>query len=115
MHKSWLSANKPPASFLAEYRADVPELSTSFAELPKATIKPGARDPKTHVQMALAIGVAVRCDGCIGLRTEDAIHCGVVQKECDGTIGIVVSTSGSPSFAHGAQVRGAFHPLNDKA
>lgn len=115
MHRSWPSANKPPASFLAEYRADVPELSASFAQLPKATIKLGALDPKTHVQMALAIGVAVRCDGCIGLRTEDAIHCGAVQKECDGTVGIVVSTSDSPSFAHGAQVRGAFHQLSDEA
>ncbi|MEM9440513.1 MAG: carboxymuconolactone decarboxylase family protein [Pseudomonadota bacterium] len=115
MHRSWPSANKPPTSFLAEYRADVPELSASFAELPKATIKPGALDPKTHVQMALAIGIAVRCDVCIGLGTEDAIHCGAVQKECEGTIGIVVFTSNSSSFAHGAQVLGAFHQLSDEA
>ena len=64
---------KQITSNLAPLRASAPQVMKSFAEMGKAAIADGALDAKTKELIALAIGVATRCDGCIGVHTDAAI------------------------------------------
>ena len=45
---------------------DSPDLMKSFNQLSQTAMRDGVIDPKTKELIALAIGVAARCDGCIG-------------------------------------------------
>ena len=61
---------KQITSNLAPLRASAPQVMKSFAEMGKAAIADGALDAKTKELIALAIGVATRCDGCIGFHAK---------------------------------------------
>ena len=74
MISDWPSANKELSEALASYRQAGPEVASAFAGLAKAATRQGALDPKTKELIALAIGIAGRCDGCIGFHTEAAIR-----------------------------------------
>ena len=54
------------SSSMAGLRQDIPEVMKGFSALAHAATQNGALDKKTKELIALAIGVAVRCDGCIG-------------------------------------------------
>lgn len=115
MNTSWPSANQRLSKILSGYRKEAPDVAASFSELAKAAIKPGALDSKTKELMALAIGIAARCDGCIGFHTEAAIRYGATREEIVETIGVAVYMGGGPSYVYGGQVLEAFDQLNNKA
>ena len=48
----------------------------AFSALAQAATRDGALDKKTKELIALAIGVATRCDGCIGFHTEALVRLG---------------------------------------
>jgi AhpD family alkylhydroperoxidase len=48
----------------------------AFTALHRATTRPAVLDTKTKERMALAIGAAMRCDGCVALHTPDAPRAG---------------------------------------
>lgn len=50
---------------LATLRADVPEVMQGFNDMARAATRDGALDKKTKELIALALGVAARCDGCL--------------------------------------------------
>ena len=43
----------------------IPDQMAGFAQLGDATYKDGALSPKQKELIALAIGITVRCDGCV--------------------------------------------------
>ena len=111
MNDDWPSANRSLAKLIADYRKDAPEVAASFSGLAKAAIRPGALDSKTKELMALAVGIAARCDGCIGFHTEAAIRYGATREEVVETISVAVYMGGGPSYVYGAQVLEAFDQL----
>lgn len=114
MISDWPAANKDLSEALATYRQAGPEVASAFAGLAKAATKPGALDPKTKELIALAIGIAGRCDGCIGFHTEAAIRHGASRDEVVETIGVATYMGGGPSFVYGAQALLAFDQLSDR-
>ncbi len=115
MNTSWRSANQTLSRMLSGYRKEGPEVAASFSELAKAAIKPGVINSKTKELMALAIGIAARCDGCIGFHTEAAIRYGATREEVVETIGVAIYMGGGPSYVYGGQVLEAFDQLNEQA
>ncbi|PLC50069.1 hypothetical protein CR159_10085 [Pollutimonas subterranea] len=57
-------------SNLAPLHQNIPRVMKGFGDIGKAAITDGALDAKTKELIALAIGVAVRCDGCIGFHSK---------------------------------------------
>jgi AhpD family alkylhydroperoxidase len=55
---------------LKTLRGDIGPTMLGFSSMAQAATKPGALDKKTKELIALAIGVATHCDGCIGFHTE---------------------------------------------
>ena len=115
MINDWPSANQELSKALATYRQAAPEVASAFSELAKAATKPAAIDPKTKELIALAIGIAGRCDGCIGFHTEAAIRHGASRDEIVDTIGVATYMGGGPSYVYGAQALLAFDQLADQS
>jgi AhpD family alkylhydroperoxidase len=66
---------------LGELGSELPGPMSGFARLHKKAVETGALDAKTKELMALAIGIAVRCEGCIAYHTHDAIQAGATRQE----------------------------------
>ena len=64
MHKDWQAIAKELSGLMGEARKGAPEPWAGFASLAKAATAPGALDAKTKELIALALGIAARCDGC---------------------------------------------------
>ena len=111
MDQNWPGANRSLSKLIAGYREDAPEVGSAFTGIAKAAIKPDVLDSKTKELMALAIGIAARCDGCIGFHIEAAIKYGATREEVVETIGVAVYMGGGPSYVYGAQVLEAFEQL----
>ena len=60
-----------------------PQTIQAFTALHRVTMTPGALDPKTKELIALAIGIATHCDGCIAFHTHDALKAGATEAEED--------------------------------
>lgn len=82
----------------------LPELMKAFYSLSKNASTPGALDTKTKELMALAIGVATRCDGCIAFHTKAALKAGASKEEIMETIGVTVMMGGGPSLMYATHV-----------
>ena len=111
MDGEWPTANRSLSKLIAGYREEAPDVGAAFSAIAKAAIKQGALDSKTKELMALAIGIAARCDGCIGFHTEAAIKYGATREEVVETIGVAVYMGGGPSYVYGAQALDAFNQL----
>jgi AhpD family alkylhydroperoxidase len=58
----------------------------------------GALNRKTKELIALALGVAAHCDGCIGFHVETLVKLGATRQEVEETLGMAVYMGGGPSL-----------------
>lgn len=108
MHKDWTALTQSLSKAMADTRKGIPEVAQGFAALAKAATADGALDPKTKELIAVAIAIAVRCDGCIGFHTKAALSQGASRQEMLETIGMAMYMGGGPSFIYGAQALEAY-------
>lgn len=87
---------------LGQLGQEMPGPMSGFARLHKKAIEDGALSAKTKELMALAISVAVRCEGCIAYHTHDAIAAGATRQELLETIGIAILMGGGPASMYAA-------------
>ena len=80
-----------------------PETMAGFAAMHEASAAPGALDTKVKELLALAVGVAVHCDGCIAYHAHDAIAAGATREEITETIAVAVMMGGGPAVVYGSQ------------
>jgi AhpD family alkylhydroperoxidase len=80
-----------------------PDVMAGFGALHEATSADGALDAKTKELIALSIGIAVHCDGCISYHTHDALTAGASREEIIETIGVAVMMGGGPSVVYGCE------------
>lgn len=99
---SEISANLVPLS------ADLSPVLKAFHELGKAATSAGALDAKTKELIALAIGVAVHCDGCIGFHTKALVKLGASKAEIEETLGMAVYMGGGPSLMYASNAMAAY-------
>lgn len=89
------------------------EVMTAFGQLSHAATKDGALDKKTKELMALAIAVAVRCDGCIGFHVKALVKLGVTKEEIDEVCGMSVYMGGGPSLMYAAEALRAYDEFSE--
>lgn len=100
---------------LAELRRTIPDTAAGFSQLAKAAGKAGALDPKTKELIALGIGIAARCDGCIGFHVKALVRLGATREEIAETVGMTVYMGGGPSLMYGAKALAAYDALSAAA
>ena len=91
---------------------DIPETMGAFSKLHKASIGDGALDSKTKELIALAIGVVVRCNGCIAVHVHDALHAGASREEIIETLGVAILMGGGPAVMYAVEALDAIEQFN---
>ncbi len=112
---NWKDFLKETTGELGALNKQMPDVASGFQALAKAATKDGALDPKTKELIALAIGVAARCDACIGYHVKACIRHGATREEIVETIGMCVYMGGGPALMYGAKALKAFDDFTEAA
>ena len=115
MHKDWPGLAAGLSAPLRELRGGAPEVMKAFSGLARAALEPKALDTKTKELIALAIGVATRCDACIAFHADAALRTGATREEVMETLGMAVYMGAGPSVMYAAQAVEAFDQFTAKA
>lgn len=102
MEKNYLEITKNISANLKVLRKDIADTMQGFSAMAQAATKDGALDKKTKELIALAIGVASRCDGCIGFHSEALAKLGATREEVEETLGMAIYMGGGPSLMYAA-------------
>ncbi len=108
MSKDYKQITKDISGSLAKLRVEAPEMMKGFSDLAAAATKDGALDKKTKELIALALGVAARCDGCLGFHTQALSKLGASKQEVVETLGMATYMGGGPSLMYAADALSAF-------
>ncbi len=112
MQKSYPDFTKAISANLKTLRKDIPDVMQGFAALAGAATKDGALDKKTKELIALALGVAARCDGCIGFHAEALVKLGATRAEVEETLGMAIYMGGGPSLMYAADAIAAYEQFS---
>ena len=89
-------------------RQATPDAMKGFASLASAATATQALDSKTKELMALAIGIAVHCDGCIAYHTKMAHQHGATRDEVAETVALALYMGGGPAAVYGGDALQAY-------
>jgi len=87
---------------LMQLGRELPGPMSGFARLHKRAVEDGALSQKTKELMAVAISIAVNCEGCIAYHIHDAIVQGATRQEMLETIGVAILMGGGPASMYAA-------------
>lgn len=108
MVKDWPKFAGDLSGAIAQLRAGIPEVMKAFHQMDAAVYKDGALNVKTKELIALALGVAVRCDGCLAFHARAARKYGATREEVLEAMGMAIYMGGGPSVMYAAQAVEAF-------
>ena len=89
-------------------RQSAPDTTKAFAALSAAATASNALDTKTKELMALAIGIAVHCDGCVAYHIKMAHQHGATRQEVAETVALAVYMGGGPAAVYGGDALRAY-------
>ena len=93
---------------LSIIREAAPESARAFGSLHASAMKEGALSTREKELIALAIGLAQRCTGCICLHAAGAKKAGATREQAMEAAGVAVMMQGGPAFVHFPLVIAAF-------
>jgi AhpD family alkylhydroperoxidase len=111
--KSYPDITKRINNSMKSLRAEMKDTMQGFTSLAQSATKDGELDKKTKELIALAIGVATRCDGCIGFHTKALIDLGVTKGEFEETLGMAIYMGGGPALMYASDALIAFQQFSD--
>jgi len=115
MHKDWPAMATELTGAIKEVRLGSPEVTKAFSAMAAAATKDGVLDTKTKELIALAIAVAIRCDGCVAFHAQAAVRHGATREEIMETMGMALYMGAGPSLMYAAQAVEAFDQFAEKA
>ncbi|MCB5162727.1 carboxymuconolactone decarboxylase family protein [Marinomonas algarum] len=105
--KKYKDINNHQNVLAREYHQSAPDMLNSFMAMHKVAMAEGALSVKNKELIALGIGIAARCDGCIGAHVQAALQAGATREELVETVNVAVVMGGGPSITYGTQALGA--------
>lgn len=115
MHKDWPEMAEQLTGAIKEMRLGSPEVTKAFSAMARAATAPGVIDVKTKELIALAISVAIRCDGCVAFHSEAAVRQGATREEIMEVMGMALYMGAGPSLMYAAQAIEAYDQFAAKA
>ncbi len=91
----------------------IPETMAGFSSMAKAATQTKALDEKTKELIALALGVAAHCDGCLGFHTKTLARLGASRAEVGEALGMAIYMGGGPSVMYAADALRAFDQFKE--
>lgn len=108
-NKDYKEITKNISSSLSNLGKELPEVFEGFNKLIKfSTAEGGALEPKTKEFIALALGIAAHCDGCIGFHVQKLVKLGASKQEFNEVLGMAVYMGGGPSMMYAAEALMAY-------
>ena len=108
MSKNYHDITMDITAYVKQLRGVIPNTLKGFYEMSGAATSDGALDKKTKELIALAIGVAARCDGCIGFHTKALVELGSSREELAEALGMAIYMGGGPSLMYAADALRAY-------
>ncbi|MBR0844064.1 carboxymuconolactone decarboxylase family protein [Bradyrhizobium liaoningense] len=115
MDKNYPEITRQISANMRKLRNDIPDTMKAFSALAQAATRDGALDRKTKELIALALGVAAHCDGCIGFHAEALIKLGATRQEVEETLGMAVYMGGGPSLMYAADAIAAYEQFQQQS
>ena len=113
MTNDWVELTKSVTASLRELRGGAPEVMRAFGGIASAALQANALDAKTKELIALAIGVAVRCDDCIAFHVKAAVDQGASSAEIVETLGMAIYMGAGPSVMYAAHAMDAYKQFEE--
>ena len=107
-NRDWPEWTKDLSKGLRDLRGGAPEVMKAFSGLAQAALQPSALDAKTKELIALAIGVAVRCDDCIAFHVKAAVDHVATREEITETLGMAIYMGAGPSAMYASHALDAY-------
>lgn len=95
-------------AYAVKLRDLVPDTMKAYGMLARAAQTQGALDIKTKELIALAIGVAEHCDGCLAYHARSAHKAGASRQEVAEALAVAIQMGGGPSVNYAADALRAF-------
>ncbi|PZU56120.1 MAG: carboxymuconolactone decarboxylase [Brevundimonas sp.] len=115
MARDYAALTRDISTYIGELRRAQPEPMQAFSALAKGATADGAVDKKTKEMIALAIGVAQRCDGCIGFHARALTDLGATRDEIAEVMAMCVYMGGGPALMYAADALRAFDQFAEAA
>ena len=112
MTKNYIEITQGISAGLKTLRKDISDVTTGFSQLAQAATKDGALSKKTKELIALCLGVAAHCDGCIGFHAKALVDLGATKEEVEEALGMAVYMGGGPSYMFAADAIQAFEQFS---
>lgn len=113
-HTHYPDLTRDISATLAPLRRDQPMMMHAFGQLAGAALQEGAVSAKTKELMALALGVAGHCDGCIGFHVKALVALHATRAEVEETLAVAVYMGGGPSLMYSANALTAFEQFQNE-
>ena len=108
MTKNYLEIIKASSTNLSELSKAIPDVTKGFSSMSVAAKKNGALDEKTKELIALSIGVANKCDACIGFHAKALVQLKATREEVAEALGMCIYMGGGPVYMYAADALLAF-------
>jgi AhpD family alkylhydroperoxidase len=82
---------------------ELPGPMGAFGQLHSRTFTDGALSTKHKELTALAIAVAVRCEGCIAFHVHNCLENGATRQEILETLSVAIDMSGGPGVVYACE------------
>lgn len=108
MSKSFTTITGDVSKALGAMRKEMPDTLQAFNTMSKAAMKPGVLSELDKELIALAIGVASRCDACIGFHVKALVRLGVSREQLMETLAVCAYMGGGPTLMYAAEAVRAY-------
>jgi AhpD family alkylhydroperoxidase len=108
MGKSYADITADINGGILKLRRGVPDAMAGFSAMAKGALKAGALSELEKELIALAIGVAVNCDGCIGFHAKSLVRLGATREQVMEALAVAVYMGGGPSLMYAAEAVHAY-------
>ncbi len=112
---SYAERTREISSTLDEFRRSQSGVMHGFRQLSQSALEAGTISAKTKELIALALGVAAHCDGCIGFHAKALVALGASRVEVEEVLAVAVYMGGGPSLMYGADALEAFEQFQQAA
>ena len=113
MPKDYREITRSISTSLRTFRKNAPAVMTGFDALADAAMRDGELDKITKELIALAIGVAAHCDGCIGFHVRALVKLGASRAAIEEALGVAVYMGGGPSLMYAADAIAAYETFTE--
>ena len=113
--KSYKQLTQDLNQAIGSLRAAQPGTLEGFSAMSRAALAPGVLSAIDKELMALSIGVASHCDGCIGFHVKALVRLGASYQQLTETLAVAVYMGGGPSLMYAADAVRAWDEFGGKS